>query len=342
MGFLIFARAGAEHAQVGLPQFAARLCAVVGIQPCAGEKIPQVIGQRHAVEVEPLVRQAAQRIAHARAQGLVGMLGGMQHGGEEACLALGLAKAHGGQLRLGHFKEGAAQNAQKRHVVHGVVQQGQILNHLLDFLRGERVGAALAVDGHALAAEHQLHLVGHVFADGQQDGDIAVIGLARLYCALDILRNPLRLGHDLILRAALVAVEDMQFSLRVVLGRRAGVELRVGVVVDFRHAAVHDMLKDAVDGVQHGAAGTEIAIENDFAALGVLVRAEGIQLGQKQPRLGQPEAVDGLLDIAHVEGVLLAALAGSALETVEDGLLQFAHVLILIHKDGVKLVLQLF
>ena len=50
-----------------------------------------------------------------------------------------------------------------------------MLDHLVHLVRRHGVAPALAVHGNAHPAQHQLHLVGHVFAHRQQNGDVAVV-----------------------------------------------------------------------------------------------------------------------------------------------------------------------
>ena len=339
---LIVVGAVAEHAQVGLPQLSARLRPVMRIKPAALEKAPQVFCQRHAARIEPLRLKRLQHGAAARGKRRVGFMRRRLQRAEEARLPLGAQKANRSQLPFRHLKQRAAQLADQGHVVGQVIQQGQMLNHLVHLVGRHGVAPAFAVHGNAHPAQHQLHLVGHIFAHRQQNGDITIVK-RRTRLALcvgdrfahrlqNIPRDQLRLGQDHVLRSPALRVEHMQLGRRVPLRRHAGVQPRVGVIVDLGDAPVHHMCKHAVHRIQHRCPAAKVQIEHHPAKRRVRQGRKTRQLPQKQAGLGQAEAVDALFYVAYIE----IALACLAFEGVEDGLLQGAHVLVFVHEHRVE------
>ena len=331
-----------EHAQICLPQLSARLCAVMCIKSAALEKTPQVFGQRHAARIKPLGLQRVQHGAATSVKGRAGLVGRRLQRAEEAGLPLGTQQPDGCQLSLRKLKERAAQLAEQRHIIGQIIQQCQVLKHLIHLVGRHGVAAAFAVHGNAHTAEHQLHLVGHVLAHGQENGDVTIVercagaslsvGDRLAHRCEDVARDEFRLGQDHILRPPPLGVEHMQFGCRVSLGGYAGIQPCVGIIVNFRDTAVHHVREHAVHRIQHSGPAAEIQVQHHPAAWRVLPGRKALQLAQEQARLCQAEPVNALLYIAHIKiGLPLAALEG-----VEDGLLQGAHVLIFVHEHRIE------
>ena len=110
----------------------------------------------------------------------------------------------------------------------------------------------------------------------------------------------------------------------------AGAQIGVFIVVDFGQPGRHAPGKDAVGELQNFPSGAEVLAQGDQPAPG-LAGLIGRVFFQEQPGLGQPEAVDALLYVAHHEPVVLPADEG------QNALLKVAGVLIFVHKDVVEL-----
>ena len=78
----------------------------------------------------------------------------------------------------------------------------------------------------------------------------------------------------------------------------AGAQIGVFIVVDFGQPGRHAPGKDAVGEFQNFPSGAEVLAQGDQPAPG-LAGLIGRVFFQKQPGLGQPEAVDALLYVAH-------------------------------------------
>ena len=129
-------------------------------------------------------------------------------------------------------------------------------------------------------------------------------------------------------------VDEVVFRRRVRVGRvvrRTEIELLLRAVVHLAHPAGHDAAEDSVAAVQHALAGAEVFAEQHLAGLAVLRLAGGdvgVVLPQEDGGVGQTEAIDALLHVAHGEQVLLLPGDGG-----EDAVLHVVGVLILVHHD---------
>ena len=126
----------------------------------------------------------------------------------------------------------------------------------------------------------------------------------------------------------------MELRRRVLMGRIVGrpeVQLLLRPVVHLAHLRRHDALEDGVAGVQHAGAGAEVLAQQHLAGLAVLRlcgRRIGVVFPQEDGGVGQTEAVNALLHVAHGEQVLLLPGDGG-----ENAVLHIVGVLIFVHHD---------
>src|SRR5690606_1147754 len=80
------------------------------------------------------------------------------------------------------------------------------------------------------------------------------------------------------------------------------------VVVDLRRRRVHQLPEEEVHPFQDLPAAAEVGLQVDADAAAVPSASEGAVLLLEDPGIGQAEAVDALLDVAHQNAVALALL----------------------------------
>ena len=263
-----------------------------------------------------------------------------------------IAQADLGQPRAGEAKARAAQGAEQRHILIGVVQHAQHVHHIPHLGQVKILRVGVAVGRHALAGQNLGNQRRAAAGGAQQDhaipiaqGALAVLipdGMAHLLA--DQPRGQLRLVHPALARLARIValllrvrrgllgivVDDMQLHGRVARAFQPRVQGRVVVIGNLGSAAAHGAGKHAVDGSQDIAARTEIAAQQDAARNGLLFAAKLLIFAQKQRGIGQPEAINGLLDVTHHEQTVVFIV-----HAADDGLLDGRHILILIDKDRI-------
>ena len=110
----------------------------------------------------------------------------------------------------------------------------------------------------------------------------------------------------------------------------AGIELAAVIVLDFRRAFGHNLVKDKVNRRQHLTAAAEILFHGNQQIVVFFLRlfGETFVFCLKEIRVGQAEAINALLHIAHGKAVVFLS------NQIEDGLLYAIGILILIDHDG--------
>src|SRR5690606_3509805 len=112
----------------------------------------------------------------------------------------------------------------------------------------------------------------------------------------------------------------------------SGCEAMTDVVLDFGGLSRHETLEDRVDCLKQGRATAEVAGQVDDAH-GVLwagLTIAGFAV-EESHRLGQPEAVDALLDVPHAEQVGRALpLETFGAGEAQDRILDFVDVLVFV------------
>ena len=159
----------------------------------------------------------------------------------------------------------------------------------------------------------------------------AVGDMTGLFCRL--------VGALLILRVGVGAHvdhrEDDKFPALLRLGAHA--ERRGVVIGELAQPRGHQVGEDMVYRRKDSAAGAEILAQQEPARFPVRESfgrgRPGVVFGEKDPGIGQPEAVDRLLDIAHHEQLFPAVR-----EEAEERVLAVVHVLVFVHQHlGVPL-----
>ena len=133
-------------------------------------------------------------------------------------------------------------------------------------------------------------------------------------------------------------------------GGTPGIETGVFIIVNLGDVPLHYMGEYPVHRRQHSLPAAEVMAEADFPLGRIFSFPKALQLFHEQGGIGLPEAVDALLHVPYVKagegraavaGILPAFLLGSefflfGLEGLEDRFLNFADVLVFVHKDSVK------
>ena len=134
--------------------------------------------------------------------------------------------------------------------------------------------------------------------------------------------------------------QHMHLQRRIVLPlRQAADEPLPLVVFDFGIAARHQLLKDGVDPGEDIAAGAEIAVQIDPARPLCPPVCVQRSLFSEERRQRAAEAVDALLDIAHLKQRVRPP---QVRKRGEDGLLHGAGVLVFVHEDVAVMLGQRF
>ena len=99
------------------------------------------------------------------------------------------------------------------------------------------------------------------------------------------------------------------------------------VIIYFPQPGAHDLLKNGINAVDHSLSGSEILIQGDQTVVGVFIPAKAFILTDKDGRVGQPKAVNTLLNIADHKIIIIPD------NLLEDRFLHFIGVLIFVQKN---------
>ena len=334
-----------KRQKVTLPLRAVRQRAV---QPqCAGlvidlpqQAIDRLVAGEFAQKVQPLQKRF--RLGEIRARG--------QQRVVVAHLAVDQTDVR--QLLFGKADERRAQHADQVDVLPRVVDDAEERHHRADLGGLEQAAALLRArgDAHLLKRGDERARLG--LGRAQQDDDIPGRDRAQRACALvghrkalvqqlpDAPRGEPRLERGLVRRVVVLAeirrIHEQHLGpvarvarLRVVV--RAEVQRFAVGILQIAHGLAHDGREQVVARIQHRRTRAEVLPEDHAARLAVLrlVRVrERTVFGQEDGRVGQAEAVNALLDVAHHEQV--GFISG---QRAEDRVLHRVRVLILVHRD---------
>ena len=247
-------------------------------------------------------------------------------------------------------EDGGAKNRDQRHVLAGVVDEGQEGRDRGDLHGAEKAGVLLEGAGDVPlrqgggegggAAPRGAHEDDHVLGLAGAEGAVRIRdGEARVQKLPDAPGGETGLRRQLFYRVGVVRgllLDGDQVELRLavrpggIVGR-AEVEGGVLVVPQLPHLRGENVFKEKVGGVQNLLAGAEVLREDDLPVLavqGLCVGLEGRVLGQEDGGVRQTEAVDALLYVPYGEEVF--ARLGHRLE---DGVLDLVGVLVFVHQD---------
>ena len=353
---LILGRALAQQAQVGLPLQPSGQRAHVHIVARLVQQQPCKLAQRQRARVALPCVQAAQEVAHARAQRGLGALAALRVALQRlGKAALGRGGAHRAQVGRVKAEHGRVHHAQQVKVAQAVVYHAHQLQQLPDLKRIEVAAGGIGIGGYALAQQHlqrlgrqRLHRAGeHHYVARLHRAQLARLavqhgradkllyqlrGHARLaLLAGELLQLVLFLGVLPLPGFGLLVAQYVQFNRRVVLQRGQARPQRGAVVVVYLILlAVHHAREHAVYEVQHIGARAEVAVEVYAQRVRALAARKAVVLGHEYGRVGLAEAVDALLDVAHHE-----ARAGRR-DQVQYALLHQRYVLIFVDEHIVE------
>ena len=237
-------------------------------------------------------------------------------------------------------RHAGAQRADHLYILKLVVHQPQKREREGHLEGVEIARKPLGVGGDTFGEQHRQHRGRRRALGAGEDGDVAVAQAGFLgHEPADAAGNPLGLAAgaaDLLQRlvgfaarvGGLIEYVDLGDG-RVVRPLKASVEAGEVVVDDFRIAAGHRAGKDGVDKADHRAGGAEVARQGQKAAS--LAAPVALVAGEEEARLGEAEAVDGLLDVADGEEVIPARNGG------DERFLQIGHVLVFVDEHVVIL-----
>ena len=265
--------------------------------------------------------------AGAAAQGVVN--GALLAGGPE-----------GGQVIRRKAEYRACQHRQQGNILSWIghdLQQGDQGTDLRGF---QQIRAAVQSAADALGLQRRPEGIGHGAGGAEQDHDVL-----RRHRAEGILLAhsgaggqhfpdfPRREGGLLVIGIPVRDLKDVQLRGCLAQGsvRRALPQGFFRAIGQAAHPDAHAGSKHIIDAGDHLTAGAEIAAEQYLPALagpGGLCRGIGAVFFQENLRVGQTEAVNGLLHVAHHEAVLLL-LGQSGKNCILDGI----GILVLVHHD---------
>ena len=329
-----------------------------GGEPGEGPEIPgaaQTVGHGgENVEHPGPAEDALQQFSEVHPLGVLPQGGeGFQEGGKGLRLpADGVVEVRGpvpgpglGQLIGADAEEGTQKHRGQRHVLVGIVQHLEQRYQQLHLRRVQQAAAPVTDRRDALAAQLLQIDLGRAREGPHQNGRVAGLhgpkavsvgnGLAPVQHLPQTAGRVAGLGPDLV--GGLLAGVGQTVELHRLLQGGEGPAGPQGLpfgVVQVAHGLAHDQGEDLVAGGQNLGPGPEVLREQNLPGLAPFgLGRVGIRLvfRQKQRRIGQPEAVDGLLHVAHHKAV--AARPGDGLE---DGLLDGVGVLVLVHQNFVE------
>ena len=252
-----------------------------------------------------------------------------------------------------------SQNAVKRNILPGIIENTDHLQHCLDLAGGKITGTGFDIVRDPLLFKDVPELFIPARAAPQQDDDIAVAAgtlkavlshdrkmadqipdpagnSERLFlpCA-----EPLDLRGDLAGRILGAAHKDQLCPVQIgIAGRRIGstrLERDVFPVFDASDLASHEPEEHVIDAVKDFTAASEIAVEVDP----LLLRVHGKilrELGHKDLGSCKTEFIDGLLYVADHKAVVDLFILGG--DDPQKEFLHFIAVLVFIDQDLVKIL----
>ena len=256
-----------------------------------------------------------------------------------------VADADRGELIRRETEQSRAQYGDQRHVLVGVVDDGEHREHHAHLGRAPEPAALRGVHRDAPRRERlSIDRADRVGA-AQQDHHVAPVRAALAVavahqCAAvdhrpDALRDPVGFERRLFCRGTVVRVRQLQETQlrRLAAARRfqPALELRVLVIVKLPELAGHDVFEHEIRRVKDAAPGAEILLQQDapcLAGLRGLRGGEAVVFFQKDRRVREPEAIDRLLHVSDEEEVRFRAGHGA-----EDEILHLAHVLVFVYHD---------
>ena len=263
-----------------------------------------------------------------------------------------LGQTDAGQLFLRKLEAGAAQRAQQRQILQGIVNHPQQVQHVGHLGHIEKLGVRVTVHGNAFrlqrfgdvrrAAGSIAHQQGNV-PETQRAADLPLPDGGEAHQFLDFPGHKRRLvaitlaqlaglGGFLILGFLGFGNHQVDFH-RCAEGLSASGAQHGGLVIfDFGFLFPHGVDEHFVHRPQHVFIRPEILLQKNLSFLRTFLQRIIPVLLQEQRRVGQAEAVNALLHVAHHEQQIGETLVHRA----QNGLLNTGHVLVFVNKERVK------
>ena len=335
---------GVEGQQVVLPLPA----------PVHGSEQPEQVGglidmpDELAASLVPCPKAQPLQLRQKVSAGPVAFLGGLHHGGIEVSLGLSPQQS---QLVPGKAVHRRAQGGNKGHILVGIVhdlQDGQGYAHLSG---GKKVLSAVRSPGNPLLTEGPQVMAQDRARAPEQNHDVRGADGAepiplgdeqRLFqqlpdapggkaCLHQVLALPFTLLFPQKGQVQPVYLQGVVLPLR---ERGSGDQGLVVGVVQLAEFRGHNVPEQVVAPQKHLGPGAEIPGEHPLSGLSLLCLVpdgKASVLVQEDGGIGQTEAVNGLLHVAHLKK-LTAALGDGG----EDGVLHLVGILVLVHQHLVK------